>query len=110
MVKKYPWQRWKDKKKKTKKKNQPRTQTKDPSWKESSVDDVKGKKKIKVKGWLLWGYKPKIVNGERYARDGRQLGSGTRLKKDADKEATKWRKKGYVVSVQEMLSRKPRGS
>ncbi len=41
MPKKYPWQRWVDKKKDGEKKHRDTGQDQDPSWKQSSISDLK---------------------------------------------------------------------
>lgn len=58
-----------------------------------------GKKgKPRVKGWLVWGGKHPGQN--KVLKNQRQLGDARRLKKNAEKDARAWKKKGYIAHVQ----------
>lgn len=65
MVKKYPWQRWPDKK--NKKKSNCHGQTRESSWKKSSIEDVKRKEREEsAKPYLK--HQAKMRKGGKYAR------------------------------------------
>jgi len=56
------------------------------------------KKGSRPKGWLVWGVKH--PGKGRLTPKTRQLGNARQLKKNAEKDARDWRKKGYIAHVQ----------
>lgn len=63
----------------------------------------KPKSTPKPKGYLVWGIKHPGKGKQANWDKGRQLGVGHQLKKNANKEASNWRKKGYIAHVQPTL-------